>query len=315
MAGIRNPLTMSAETVSKYLDMRELIDVVERSLGDLSDKESSGIEQPVRTFVPVKKYQSLLGVMPGYSAKDDALATKLVSVCPQNAGTDIPTHLATILLFEPSNGCLKAIMDGEVITTMRTAAASAAATKYLARDDSKILAIIGAGHQARSHIQALSLLYDFTEVRIWSRTKATATALAHEFGARVCESAEEAVKDADIICTVTFSATPVLQGEWVKAGAHVNAVGACIASSRELSESLTRDAIVYVDSREGALKESGDIIINKAEIYAEVGEVILGRKEAFKHKTTVFISLGVAIEDVVSAKLVYDKYVASQGMQ
>lgn len=203
-------------------------------------------------------------------------------------------------------------MDGEVITTMRTAAASAVASKYLANPKSKVLAILGSGHQARSHFDALACLYKFDEVRIWSRTSAKAEKLAQCIGATVYTTVEEAVLNADIICTVTFAMSPILKAEWVKPGAHINAVGACRPNWRELDETVMNNSIIYVDSRDAALEEAGDIIINKVQdkIYAEIGEVVNGTKEARWSQTTVFKSLGVAVEDVVAAKLVYEQHEA-----
>lgn len=301
---------ISASEVSKLLTYSDLIPVIEKGLGCLADREDGGIVQLVRSVLPVQDHNGFLGLMPAYSRKDDAVATKLVTVYPDNV--DAPAHQATILFFNPRNGCLKAIMDGDVITTMRTAAASAVATKYLANPKSKLLAILGSGHQARSHYDALACLYKFDEVRIWSRTSTNAKKLAESLGAVACTTVEEAVSNADIICTVTFASSPVLKGEWVKPGAHINAVGACRPNWRELDENVMNNSIIYVDSRDAAIEEAGDIIVNKVQdkIYAEIGEVVNGTKEARWSQTTVFKSLGVAVEDVVAAKLVYDKYEA-----
>ncbi|XP_013379131.1 ketimine reductase mu-crystallin isoform X2 [Lingula anatina] len=261
------------------------------------------------TTVAIKINLWFLGVMPCFSAHEHVLATKLVAFYPTNYDKGLPTHMATLMVFDPENGSLKAIMDGEVITNLRTAAASAVATKYLANPKSQVLAIIGAGHQARSHHQALSTLFNFTEVNIYSRTLESAEKLSQEIGstAKACSSVEEAVKRADIIVTVTFSKVPVLFAKWVKPGAHVNAVGACRPDWQEIDPDLMRGSVLYVDSREGAMKESGDVILSKAEVYAEVGEVVNGTKEAFCEKTTVFKSLGMAVEDAVSANLVLAK--------
>lgn len=195
-------------------------------------------------------------------------------------------------------------MDGEVITTMRTAAVSAVATKYLAAGDASTLAVLGSGVQAHSHIQALSSIRSFKKINIWSRTKKNAEKLAGEVGGTAYDSVQEAVKDADVIVTVTSSSTPVLMKDWVKPGTHVNAVGACRPDWQEIDPDLMRSSVLYVDSREAAMKESGDVILSKADIFAELGEMVLGVKEAEVQKTTVFKSLGLAIEDVMSAKLV-----------
>lgn len=248
--------------------------------------------------------------MPGYSATDDALGTKLVSFYPNNS--DLPTHQAWIMLFDPSNGSLLAIVDGESVTMLRTGLASAVATKHLANPNSRILTILGSGVQARSHYQAMALVQSFEEVRIWSRTPANARTFAEEIGAKVFETAEEAVRGADVICTVTFATTPIVQKEWVKPGAHINVVGACRPEWQEIDSNLMRSAIVYCDSREACLRESGDVVLSECEIYAEIGEVINGQKKARWEETTVFKSVGMALEDVVSAKLLYDKYTKNE---
>lgn len=248
--------------------------------------------------------------MPGYSATDDALATKLVSFYPNNS--DLPTHQAWIMLFDPSNGSLLAILDGESITMLRTGLASAVATKHLANPNSRILTILGSGVQARSHFQAMNLVQSFEEVRVWSRTPANARRFAEEIGAKVFETPEQAVKDADVICTVTFATTPIVQQEWIKPGAHINVVGACRPEWQEIDCSLMRSAVVYCDSRDACLRESGDVILSECDIYAEIGEVINGQKKARWEETTVFKSVGMALEDVISANLLYQKFVKNE---
>lgn len=288
-----------AEDVKRVLHFSELIPQMESALKKFSSKN---VEQPVRSIVSVKEANGFLGVMPAYSSTDQALAVKLVTFYPQN--TDVPTHNAIIAVFNSHNGIPEVIMDGEVITTMRTAAVSAVATKYLAAGDASTLAVLGSGVQAHSHIQALSSIRSFKKINIWSRTKKNAEKLAGEVGGTAYDSVQEAVKDADVIVTVTSSSTPVLMKDWVKPGAHVNAVGACRPDWQEIDPDLMRSSVLYVDSREAAMKESGDVILSKADIFAELGEMVLGVKEAEVQKTTVFKSLGLAIEDVMSAKLV-----------
>ena len=196
-----------------------------------------------------------------------------------------------------------AIMDGRLITEMRTAAVSAAATKLLASPDSKILAILGSGVQARSHVEALRLVRQFEEIRVWSPTKEHAKQFAEEIGGTAM-SAEEAVRGADVVVTVTNSKTPVLKGSWLKPGCHVNAIGACRPDWRELDDEAMAN-IVFVDSREGAMKESGDLILSGAKIYAELGEALAGKVPSRADETTIFKSLGMAVEDIAAAMLVY----------
>jgi thiomorpholine-carboxylate dehydrogenase len=211
--------------------------------------------------------------------------------------------MATIFLVDPETGTPLAVMDGTLITEMRTAAVSAAATKLLASPDAKVLAILGSGVQARSHVEALRLVRNFEEVRVWSPTKAHAERLAAEFGAKAMP-AEQAVQEADVLVTATNSKTSVLKGSWLKPGCHVNAVGACRPDWRELDDEAMSN-VVFVDSRDGAMKESGDVILSGAKIYAELGEALAGKIPPRANETTIFKSLGMAVEDIAAALLVY----------
>jgi len=195
-------------------------------------------------------------------------------------------------------------MDGRLITEMRTAAVSAAATKLLAPKDATILAILGSGVQARSHFESLRLVRNFKEIRVWSQTKEHADKFAKEIGATVT-SAEKAVRGADVVVTVTSSKTPVLQGAWLKRGCHVNAIGACRPDWRELDDDAMRNSVIFVDSREAAMKESGDVILSGAKIYAELGEAFAEKVPSRANETTIFKSLGMAVEDIAAALLVY----------
>jgi ornithine cyclodeaminase/alanine dehydrogenase-like protein (mu-crystallin family) len=283
--------------------MEDVIPAMEQALADFSKGEAV---QPVRQLVPVAEHGGFLGVMPAYAG--GALGVKLVTLYPRNPDRGLPSHLARILLFKPETGEQLISMDGRLITEVRTAAASAVATKYLARPEASVLAIIGSGVQATSHLEALRLVRRFEEVRVWSPRNAEAFARRH--GVRAAASAEEAVRDADVVVTATTSETPVLNGEWLSPGAHVNALGAVGRPEwRELDdETLRRCDRVYVDSREAALKESGDVIA-AGRIFAEVGEVVAGTKPGreSEEEITLFKSLGLAVEDVVTADLVYRK--------
>jgi thiomorpholine-carboxylate dehydrogenase len=211
--------------------------------------------------------------------------------------------MATIFLVDPETGEPLAVMDGRLITEMRTAAVSAVATKLLASPEARVLAILGSGVQARSHFEALSLVRHFEEVRVWSRTPEHAELFARETGARAMP-AEAAVRDADVVVTVTSSRTSVLKGSWLKPGSHVNAVGACRPDWRELDDDAMAN-VVFVDSREGALKESGDVLLSDAKIYAELGQALAGKIDPRLDETTIFKSLGMAVEDITAAMLVY----------
>jgi thiomorpholine-carboxylate dehydrogenase len=194
-------------------------------------------------------------------------------------------------------------MDGRLITEMRTAAVSAAATKLLAPRDATILAILGSGVQAHSHVEALRLVRNFEEIRVWSPTKEHAERFAKEIGA-TATSVEQAISGADVIVTATNSKTPVLKGAWLKRGCHVNAIGACRPDWRELDDEAMRN-VVFVDSREGATKESGDVMLSGANIHAELGEALAGKVPPRTNETTIFKSLGMAVEDIAAALLVY----------
>src|SRR6201997_3733015 len=258
------PVFLNAEQVRQQLRMTALVPAMEKALVDFS---AGRVTQPVRSIISIDPPGGFLGLMPALTP--DGLGLKTVTFYPSNVQRGIPTHMATIFLVDPQTGTPLAIMDGTLITEMRTAAVSAAATKLLASPDAKVLAILGSGVQARSHAEALRLVRQFDEIRVWSPTLEHAKLFAQEIGA-AATSAEEAVRDADVIVTVTSSKTPVLKGDWLKPGCHVNAIGACRPDWRELDDEAMNN-VVFVDSREGALKESGDVILSGAQIYTELG--------------------------------------------
>jgi len=299
------PLFLNEEQVRQHLQMADLIPVMEKALIDFS---AGKVTQPVRSVIKVDPPSGFLGLMPALTP--DGLGLKAVTFYPSNANRGIPTHMATIFLVDPQTGAPLAVMDGTLITEMRTAAVSAAATRLLASRDAKVLAILGSGVQARSHVKALRLVRQFKEIRVWSPTKQHAEQFAGELRARAV-SAETAVRGADVVVTATNSKTPVLKGSWLKPGCHVNAVGACRPDWRELDDEAMSN-VVFVDSREGAMKESGDIILSAAEIYAELGEVFTGKVPSRSSQTTIFKSLGMAVEDIAAASLVYRSMAADQ---
>src|SRR5437867_10048953 len=292
------PLFLSEEQVRQHLHMAELIPAMEKALIEFSGRK---VTQPVRSVINVDPPGGFLGLMPALTP--DGLGLKAVTFYPSNAERGIPTHMATIFLVDPQTGTPLAIMDGRLITEMRTAAVSAAATKLLAPRDATILAILGSGVQAHSHVEALRLVRNFEEIRVWSPTKEHAERFAKEIGA-TATSVEQAISGADVIVTATNSKTPVLKGLWLKPGCHVNAIGACRPDWRELDDEAMSN-VVFVDSREGATKESGDVILSGAKIYAELGEALAGNVPPRAKDTTIFKSLGMAVEDIAAALLVY----------
>lgn len=312
--------------MASLLSMEAAIRVMREALSAFS---GGGVVQPVRLALSVEPHAGYLGLMPAHvraaaGAGGDgaqALGAKAVTFYPRNADRGLPTHMAVILLWDSTTGRLLAMMDGRLITEMRTAATSAAATQVLAREDAGVLALLGSGVQARAHLQALGLVRPLREVRVWSRTRAHAETLAHEGAGRgvpvrVCAAAEEAVRGADLIVTATSSPRPVVLGAWVSAGAHINAVGAPRPDWRELDTTAVTRARLFVDSRAGALAESGDILqplregaIDETHLVAEIGEVLAGRARGRQSaaEVTLFKSLGMAVEDVATAAYVYDQ--------
>ena len=287
--------------VCRVLRMEEVIAAMDQALAAFS---SGQVVQPVRTMLPVAEHGGFLGLMPAYTGR--ALGAKLVAFYPRNAG--LPTHHALIQLFRPETGEPLATLDGRLITEVRTAAVSAVATRYLARADAAVLAILGAGVQARSHLAALRLVRPFEEVRVWSPRRAAA--FAREFGVRAAPSAEAAVRGADVVVTATTSPTPVLAGAWLAPGAHINAVGAPRPDWRELDDAVLARARLFVDSRAAAAAESGDVIAAGLErVVGEIGEVAAGARPGrqSEDEVTLFKSLGLAVEDVATADLVYRK--------
>jgi ornithine cyclodeaminase/alanine dehydrogenase-like protein (mu-crystallin family) len=284
---------------AKVLRYETLIPAMERALADFS---AGRVIQPVRNVITIEEGQRFLGVMP--AVMDHSMGAKLVCFYPKNAGTHHHTHYASIALFDTGTGEPLAFMDGRLITEMRTAAVSAAVTKHVMPEDSNILALVGSGVQAKAHLHALRRIAPFNEVRVWSRTPAHARAFADEHGARAMEL-ENAVRGADVIVAATSSLEPVLKGAWLKAGCHVNSVGSPRPGWRELDDDVMR-SVVIADSREACLKESGDVILSKANIFAEAGEIFSGAKKIPRNSTTLFKSVGLAIEDIATARLVYD---------
>lgn len=287
---------LDEEEVRALLRMEELIPAMAQAMRDLS---LGKVVQPLRTVLPVSEHGGFFGVMPAYGG---ALGAKLVTFFPNNEG--IPTHHAIILLFRPETGEPLVTMDGRLITEMRTAAVSAVATDLLARREVETLAILGSGVQAQSHLEALRIVRQFREVRVWSPRSATEFAQAHQ--AAAVSSAEEAVRNADVVVVATSATTPILRGEWLAPGAHINAVGATRPNWRELDDKVFARAKLFVENREAASRESGDVIA-AGEIFAELGEVVAGEKAGreSEEEITLYKSVGVAVEDIVAANLVW----------
>jgi alanine dehydrogenase len=301
-------LWLSESDVRAVLSLPELIDAMESALVAFSNGR---VVQPVRTVLELREL-AFFGLMPAYDKDHAFLGAKLVTFITDNAAKGIPTHMAVIQLFDPETGELLAVMDGRYITEARTAAVSAVSVKYMARADASVLAILGSGVQAHSHLAALPLVRQFREIRAWSPTPTHLQTFAQnaERPVQAARSAEEAVGGADVVVLATGATTPVIADAWVRAGTHVIAVGACRPTHREIDPVLMARAQLVVDSRAAALQESGDVALGIQEgrfgadhIRAELGEVAAGR--SVTGDVTVFKSLGLAIEDVVAAGLAY----------
>jgi thiomorpholine-carboxylate dehydrogenase len=285
--------------VREVLRIEELVRALEQVLIDFS---AGRIQQPVRTVLRLPERNGWFAVMP--AVLSDVMGAKLVTVYPGNAGRGLSTHLAMIELFSSHTGEPLAVMDGRLITEMRTAAVSAIATKLLAPREARVLAILGSGIQARSHLAALRPARPFEEIRVWSRTLEHASRFAKENNVVAMPTVEAAVHGADVIVTVTIAEDPILRGKWLKPDAYVNAVGAVGPDRREVDEEVMKGTIM-VESREAAMKESGDILLAGATVYAELGELLADRSRVIPGRRAVFKSLGIACEDIAAARLVY----------
>jgi thiomorpholine-carboxylate dehydrogenase len=291
--------------VRRLLRLDALLAGMRRALIDLS---AGRVVQPLRMVMEIPAHQGLLFVKPALT--QDALVTKLITQLPGNAARGLPTMLATLVLMDPATGQTLAVMDATWLTALRTAAVSAVAADALTPPGAKVVAMLGSGALARSHALTLRAVRPAAEVRVWSRNPANVARCAQDIGGRACASAEQTVRGADIVCTVTNASEPVLKGVWLKPGAFVAAVGAVRPSWRELDDDAMKNVVV-ADSRESAEKESGDVMLSGAKVYAELGEILAGTKPAPpRGATVVFKALGQAVEDAVAARLVYDAALA-----
>lgn len=293
-------LILSHADVEELLTMRECIAVMEDALAALARGE---VHNPLRQAIRAPGAPGLLGLMPAW--RTGYYALKEVCVYPENPKRGLDTHVGTVLLHSGETGEPLAIMNASAITAIRTAAVSAVATRLLARPDARVLAVIGNGVQAKAHLEAIPLVRDIVDVRVFSRSSGTVA------------SAEEAVRGADIVVTATNSREPVLKREWLKPGAHINAVGSSIPSARELDGATIAASSLFVDRIESTVNESGDYLFAVKEgairrpehIRGELGDVLIGRTagRTADDEITLFKSLGLAVEDLASAAFLYEK--------
>jgi ornithine cyclodeaminase/alanine dehydrogenase len=312
-------LLIGSEDVKSVLTMADATSAVEEGFKQYS---SGRVQMPVRITLHIHEKKGWVGVMSAYMPVMGALATKVVTSFPENIRHGHPTITAIIVYNDPETGIPLAIMEAEYITSMRTGAAGAVAVKHLAIKDARTLGIIGTGAQAKAQVEAACRVRDIREVKAYdlipNRTRNFAMEMSKKLGIDVIpvENAKAAVTDADIVVTATSSKTPVFRGEWVKEGVHINGIGSHAPEARELDDETVRKAKIVVDSKEAALREAGDLmlplaqgIISESSIYAELGEIILGVKKGreSEDEVTLFKSVGLAVQDVSIAKLVFDK--------
>ncbi|MFL3051479.1 MAG: ornithine cyclodeaminase family protein [Candidatus Neomarinimicrobiota bacterium] len=310
-------LILNRREVRNLLPMRTCMDILSKTFQAYSKGTSV---QPLRTMMKLKN-ENILGSMPAYEGNSNALAVKLISIFHNEAKTNFDSHQGLVVLFSAKHGNPLAIMDAIEITALRTAAASGVATELLANHETNTLAILGSGVQARSHFLAMNEARPISSVYIWSRSLENANILAKELSdassieINVSKTAELAVKNANLICTVTATRKPILKGEWLTPGSHLNAVGSSSSTTREIDSEAVVKSKMFVDSRESALNEAGEFIIpasegliNETHILGELGEVLEGEVSGRIHQDeiTLFKSLGMAVEDVATAQHIYN---------
>ena len=312
-------LVLNQSDIARLLPMSACIDVMADALSTLSRGDAV---LPLRQVLRLPDSKNAFAVMPAYLGAPKAVGAKVITVFPDNHGTALDSHQGAVLLFEAEHGSLAAIMDASSITAIRTAAVSGVATRLLARDDAADVAILGTGVQARTHLEAMCAVRPVKRVRVWSRNAGAVREFAeresrqHDVEVAPARNAREAVEGAAIVCTVTASREPVLAGDWLADGAHVNAVGASLPFARELDTAAVVRGRLYVDRRESALNEAGDFLIPTKEgaigddhIVGEIGELLLGRIPGRRSdgEVTIFKSLGLAVEDVAAASFLYER--------
>ena len=312
-------LVLSEKQVEALIEIDELIAALERAHIQYSTGKAV---MPVRLVAPLPKIEGRITSMPGFLDEDQALGIKVVTYFQNNPKQNLPSILATIMLFSPETGKMIAVMDGSYITAIRTACASAMASRILSNPTGSVLGILGAGVQAKAHITALSQVRKIRYIKIYSPSGTSASRLKQEVEAQlgstieVANSAEEAVRGADLIVTATTAKQPILPAEWLKPGAHINAVGSHRPDLRELDGTTMARSKVFVDSREAIMAECGDVLLALAEksitadhVQTEIGEVLAGLKpgRSRTEEVTLYKSVGIAIQDVATAQLVYQK--------
>ena len=304
-------LVLSEHDVRELLDMASCVEAMEEVLTALARGE---LFQPLRSVARPPDANGLIGLMPAHrSGERAAWSLKEIVVIPSNPTRGLDAHQGAVLLHDGETGRLVALLNASPVTEIRTAAVSGVATRALARKDASRVAILGAGVQARSHVAAMRAVLEDPEIRIWARNLDAAEALAAEVGAAVSPSPDAALFGAEVVCTTTSAVEPIVELRWLAEGAHVNAVGSSIPTTRELDTATVAACSFFVDRRESTLKEAGDYLLAAAEgavgrdhIKAELGEVLTGAHPGRQdeRELTVFKSLGIAVEDLAAAEVV-----------
>jgi ornithine cyclodeaminase/alanine dehydrogenase-like protein (mu-crystallin family) len=310
---------LRAAEVQSLLPMAECIDLMHRTMIAVSEGR---VVLPLRSILVMPGERGMMGNMPGYLGEPECFGVKLVSLMPRNKPPQYSSHLGLVLLFEAEHGQPVALLDAAEITAIRTAAVSGLATRLLARPQASDLAILGAGEQARSHLEAMLIVRKLRRIRVWARDPAKAAAFAESEGTKhgvtieVAETPRNAVDGADIICTVTKSRDPILKGEWITPGAHLNVVGSSVATAAEIDTAAVVRSCFFVDYRSSTITEGGEYLralragaITPEHIRAEIGEVANGSKvgRSSAEDITLYKSLGIAPQDLASAHFVLQK--------
>lgn len=311
-------IVISKDEVRALMSASEAIELMKETLMDFNLGKS---EMSLRMSNQLSEGNFYL-LMPAYMKVKKYFGVKLISIFPTNHSKNIPSHQGVVLLFSAEDGQEKAVVDCVEVTALRTAAVSAVATDLLARKNAKVMGFLGAGVQARNHVEALLEVRDIEEILVWDLYKETARNFAeemsqmHNIKVKVCNTQEELVGLSDIITTVSLAKEPILKGEWLKVGTHINAIGASAKAYREIDSQAVKKSKFYVDKRESCMAESSDFlvplndgVITEDHIYSEIGDVLLGITKGRENddEITLFEGMGLAVEDIASATFIYEK--------
>ena len=307
-----------AAAVEALLPLADCVEVIDAAMRALSDGK---VLSPLRMVVPLSGANAM-GVMPGAMLEQGVFGAKVLALYPGNGALGLPSHAGVVIVFDATSGSPLAVVESNSLTAIRTAAASAVATRVLSRADSQVLALLGTGHQALWHVQALRTVRTFTRLQVWGRSAAGSARLVEHLGALpgvevvVCDSARQAVRDADVVCTVSAAPEPILFGDWLQSGQHVNLVGASVAAAREADGEVVRRSRFFVDSRASAAVQAGewlqalaDGMVTESHLLGEIGEVLLGRAvgRLAEDDITVYKSLGHTAQDMAAVKAVVER--------